>query len=274
VSERRTQPGVQVDGHSVRSVVSKLSVIVITHNEERNIGACLASVRWADEIVVVDSQSTDRTVELARQYTSRVHVNPWMGFAEAKNYALAQTSADWVLWLDADERVTPELAREIQQVVRQNRSELVGYSFPRRAYFLGKWIRHCGWYPGRVVRLFRRGAGSFSDSLVHEHLVLDGSIGRLGHDLLHYTDENLEQYFNKFNRYTSLAVEELVANHRSFRLLDLLARPPVFFFKMYILRLGFLDGIPGLILCALSSCYVFTKYAKLWERSRSLDPDD
>lgn len=252
----------------------KLSVIIITHNEELNIAPCLASVQWADEIVVVDSQSTDRTVELASKYTSRVHVRPWMGYAEAKNYALAQTATDWVLWLDADERVTPELAKEIQQVVQQNRTGLVGYSFPRRAYFLGKWIKHCGWYPGRVVRLFRREAGTFSDSLVHEHLILDGSIGELYHDLLHYTDERLDHYFNKFNRYTSLGAEELLSKRRSFRLVDLLVRPPVFFFKMYILRLGFLDGIPGLILCVLSSCYVFTKYAKLWERSRLLVSHD
>ena len=249
--------------------MTKLSVIVITHNEEKNIGDCLASVQWADEIVVVDSQSTDRTVELASRYTSRIHVKSWMGFGEAKNYALAQTTSDWVLWLDADERVTPELANEIRQVVHQDADDKVGYNFPRRAYFLGRWIQHSGWYPGRVVRLFRHGAGTFSDSLVHEHLKLEGAVGKLNHDLLHYTDRDLVHYFNKFNRYTSLAAEDLTAKRRSFRLLDLLVRPPLFFFKMYILRLGFLDGVPGLILCVLSSCYVFTKYAKLWEHSRS-----
>lgn len=254
--------------------MTRLSVIVITHNEERNIDACLASVRWADEIVVVDAQSSDRTVEIASKHTPHVHVKPWIGYAEAKNFALSRASSDWVLWLDADERVTPELAKEIQQVVRQNSGEPAGYSFPRRAYFLGKWIKHCGWYPGRVVRLFRRGAGTFSDSMVHEHVILDGSVGKLTHDLLHYTDENLDRYFAKFNRYTTLAAEELVAKHRSFRLLDLLVRPPVFFFKMYVVRLGFLDGIPGLILCVLSSSYVFTKYAKLWERSRLPVPHD
>ena len=248
--------------------MATLSVIVITRNEEHNISACLDSVRWADELIVVDAQSTDRTVEIAREYTPHVHVKPWLGYSEAKELALSAAAGEWVLWVDADERVTPKLAEEIREAVRLDDRSVAGYSVPRRAYFLGKWIRHCGWYPARVVRLFRKGSGTFSDALVHERLDLNGPVGRLHHDLLHFTDENLDHYFMKFNRYTSLAAEELFAKRRSFWLLDLLIRPPAFFFKMYVLRLGFLDGIQGLILSVLSSCYVFAKYAKLWERWR------
>lgn len=242
-----------------------LSVIVITHNEERNIVECLQSVSWANEIIVVDSQSNDRTVELARKFTEKIFVTEWLGFGAAKNFALQQAINDWVLWADADERVTPELAKEIQEVIRHVEIPYHGYEVARRAYFLGKWIKHCGWYPGYVVRLFRRTAARFSTIRVHEKLQVNGTIGRLKHELLHYTDENLFHYFSKFNRYTSLAAQDLADAGKRFSMYDLLFRPPFLFLKTYILRLGFLDGIHGLILCLLSSTYVLTKYAKLWE---------
>ncbi len=249
--------------------MSSLSVIVITKNEEHNIQDCLASVKWANEIVVVDGGSSDRTVEIAQQITKEVHARPWEGYGAAKNFALSQCSGDWVLWLDADERVTPELKREIQEVMHSANSTCEGYSMPRKAYFLGRWIKHCGWYPGLVVRLFKRGEGKFTEHKVHERLEVKGKIGVLHSDLLHYTDPNLFHYLNKFNRYTSLAAEELAEGEQSFSLIHLLARPPWTFFKMYILRAGFLDGIQGFILCVLSALYVFTKYAKLWEQNHS-----
>ncbi|MBM2841009.1 MAG: glycosyl transferase family 2, partial [Bacteroidetes bacterium] len=179
-----------------------LSVVTITLNEERNIAECLASVHWADELIVVDSGSTDRTMELARQYTSKVLSVEWKGYGATKNYALDQAAGDWVLWLDADERVTPPLADEIKQVIAGN-GEASGYSVARRAYFLGRWIKHCGWYPSRVTRLFRRAQGRFSENRVHEQLIVQGSVGALQNDLMHYTDPDLQHYFAKFNRYTS-----------------------------------------------------------------------
>jgi glycosyltransferase involved in cell wall biosynthesis len=245
-----------------------LSVIVITKNEERNIRACLDSVTWANEVVVVDSGSTDNTITIAKEFTSKVYLRTWKGFSAAKNYALQQATGEWVLWLDADERVTPELQNEIQTVIEADQKDIAAYSMPRKANFLGSWINHCGWYPGRVVRLFRRTSGVFPDTKVHEHLEVKGHIGRLSSDLLHYTDPDLFHYYEKYNRYTSLAAEELIAREKRFHLGKLIFNPLWIFIKMYILRLGFLDGISGLILCTCSANYVFTKYAKLWELSK------
>jgi glycosyltransferase involved in cell wall biosynthesis len=244
-----------------------VSVIVITKNEERNIRECLNSVRWADEIVVVDSESTDATVTIAKEVSKKVFVRKWEGFGAAKNYALQQSTGDWVLWLDADERVTPELHKEMQAVLEADKKCFAAYSMPRKANFLGRWIYHCGWYPGKVVRLFRKTSGTFSDDKVHEHLEVNGTIGNLESDLLHYTDPNLFHYYEKYNRYTSLAAEELMAHGKKFHLTKLLFNPVWIFIKMYFLRLGFMDGIPGFILCMCSANYVFTKYAKHWELS-------
>jgi glycosyltransferase involved in cell wall biosynthesis len=242
----------------------KLSVITLALNEEHNIGECLETVKWADEIIVVDSGSTDRTVEIARRYTVKVLTVEWKGYGATKNYALKQTTGDWILWLDADERVPSALATEIQEVLRNGSPSYDGYSIARRAYFLGRWIKHCGWYPGRVTRLFRKEKSSFTESNVHEQIIVDGKIGALSNDLLHFTDPDLHHYFQKFNRYTTLAAQDLLNAGKKFFLYDLLIRPPFLFFKMYVLRAGFLDGMQGFVLCVVSSLYVFTKYAKLW----------
>lgn len=247
--------------------MATLTVITLTLNEERNIVSCLETVRWADEILVIDSGSTDATVALARAFTDRVFTIAWEGYGAARNFALGQAAGDWILWLDADERVTPELADEIRGILRADPGEVNGYAIARRAYFLGRWIRHCGWYPGRVTRLFRKGKGRFDETRVHEHLHVEGRTLRTRHDLLHLTDPDLQHYLTKFNRYTSLAAEDMVAAGRRFSLADLLFRPPFQFVKMYILKRGFLDGVEGLILSVLSSAYVFTKYAKLWEKT-------
>ena len=245
--------------------MSALSVIVITKNEESNIRECLTSVCWAEEIVLVDGGSEDQTVELARSLGAKVFERPWDGYGAAKNYALSHCTGEWILWLDADERVTEELANEISQRLRSNDTRFNGFQIARRAYFLGRWMKHSGWYPGHVLRLFRKGTGRFSERKVHEQLVVEGEIGRLKFDLLHFTDPNLFHYFEKFNRYSSLAAEELGEHGQRFDFLQLLVRPPWVFFKMYLIRAGFLDGMQGFILSVLSACYVFTKYAKLWE---------
>jgi len=254
------------DGRETRHPQSKtgISALVITRNEAENIRDCLASLQWVAEIIVVDAESTDDTVARAREFTDKVFIRRWEGFSAAKNFALAQCTSDWVLWLDADERVTPELREEIINTLR-NTPTAAGFAMPRLANFLGKWIRHGGWYPGYVLRLFRRDAGRFDDKPVHEGVRVDGKIERLRNHLLHYTDRNLQHYFEKFNRYTSLAVEELHQRGRRFHLRDLLLRPCWFFFRMYVLKGGFLDGLPGFILARLSAAYVFAKYAKLWE---------
>jgi (heptosyl)LPS beta-1,4-glucosyltransferase len=246
-------------------IVLQLSVIVITKNEAHNIDACLQSVSFADDIIVVDAESTDDTVPKAKKYTYSVFVKPWQGFAAAKQFAVQQTKHPWILWLDADERVLPELAGEIQQVILSN-PDYAAFTIARRAYFLGKWIRHSGWYPGRVARLFHKNRAEFNDAVVHEGLNIHGSIGELRNDLLHYTDPNIYHYFSKFNRYTTLASEELAKEEKFFKLSDIIIRPWWQFVRMYFIRFGFLDGMQGLLLALFSSAYVFTKYAKVWER--------
>jgi glycosyltransferase involved in cell wall biosynthesis len=250
-----------------------VSAIVITRNEERNIAGCLASVSWADEIVVVDAESADRTSELARAFTQNVIVAPWEGFAAAKNLALRHTTCEWAFWIDADERASPELGKEVAGLVRgEGAAPHDGYEVARRAFFIGKWIRHCGWYPGYVVRLFRKGAGVFTRTRVHERLELRGSTGRLSNDLEHYTDETLYHYFTKLNSYTTLAAQDANEGGKRSSVLDLLARPAYMFFRMYFLRLGFLDGAHGLTLSLLSASYVFAKHAKLRELGSATRP--
>lgn len=249
--------------------MSSLSVLVITKNEEHNIDDCLSSVTWADELVVVDSYSTDRTSELARKYTDKVMVTEWLGYAATKNLALEHCQSDWILWIDADERITPESRREIEQLLASDPPEN-GFEIPRKAYFLGRWIAHCGWYPGYVLRLFRRSKGTFNDKQVHEGVELEGERGQLQEPLLHFTDPDLEHYMQKFNRYTSLAADELYQRGRRAGAFSIIFRPLHMFLKMYILRRGFLDGIQGFILCLLSSGYVAMKYAKLWEKAERI----
>jgi glycosyltransferase involved in cell wall biosynthesis len=246
--------------------MATLTVITLTLNEERNIRDCLTSARWADEVIVVDSGSKDRTLAIAHEFTPHVFSIEWKGYGAARNYALEKATGDWILWLDADERVTPELEEEIRGILRGPSGDVDGYAIARRAYFLGRWIRHSGWYPGRVVRLFRRGKAHFSETHVHEQLKIDGTVLNSRNDIIHFTDPDLAHYLQKFNTYTSLAAEDMVAAGRKFTLFDLLLRPPFQFVKMFFLRRGFRDGMQGFILAVLSSAYVFTKYAKLWER--------
>jgi glycosyltransferase involved in cell wall biosynthesis len=250
-------------------IVNKISVIIITKNEERNIRACLESVKWADEIVIVDDGSIDRTIEIEKEFTDKIFIKEWQGFGAARNFAISQCTNEWILCLDADERITPELKDEIKDAVLRVPVDVKAMSMPRRANFLGSWINHCGWYPGRITRLFRRNTGSYSDDLVHEKISINGKTIELKSDILHYTDPTLEHYFEKFNRYTSLAAQGLNVENKRFQLMKLIVNPIWIFFRMYILRLGFLDGIPGLILCILSANYVFTKYAKHWEYSKN-----
>jgi len=245
----------------------KLSVVIITRNEERNLPRCLTSVEWADEIVVVDSGSTDKTPDIARNHGARVFSFGWSGFGPAKQEGVRQAEGEWILSLDADEEVPPKLAREIQAKLNED-SDIVGYHIPRRTQFLGRWIRHGGWYPDLVLRLFRRNRGNFDNAVVHESVRVSGRTARLTHDLLHYCYPSLESYFEKFNRYTTLAAEELHHNRKTAGLTKIVINPIAKFIKQYCLRGGFLDGLEGLILALLSSCYVLTKYAKLRDLNR------
>lgn len=246
----------------------KISSIIIARNEEANIRRCIESqLGCIDEIIlIVDSGTTDNTLEIAKSYAKvYAEMQEWKGYAGSKIYALSKTSNDWILWIDADEEITPELSDELNRF-KNSVPAFAAYDLARKAFFLGKWIKHSGWYPGRVTRLFNKNSAGFSeDKGVHEHLVVNGMTGSLKNDLNHYTDPDINHYFLKFNNYTSLAAKDLQAKGRMAKLSDLLVRPLFLFLKMYIFRLGFLDGVHGFILAVFSSCYVFTKYAKLWE---------
>ena len=249
----------------------KISSIIIAKNEENNIGRCIDSQKnCVDEIIViVDDSSCDRTLEIVQSKNVKYSVSRWLGYSKTKELAVSKTSNDWILWIDADEALTSELEAEIMDFKNSN-PECAAFSMPRRAYFLGKWIKHSGWYPGRVTRLFNKDKCKFSESDVHEHLIVDGRIGKLRNDIEHFTDPTIHHYLEKFNIYTTLAAEDLFSKDKRATIWDILFRPAFLFLKMYILRLGFLDGMHGLILAVLSTCYVFAKYCKLWEMNKNL----
>lgn len=247
--------------------VTKLSAILIAKNEEHNIQLCLQSLKTVidDVVVLVDSTTTDNTYKIASSFSNvNCEIVDWQGYAKTKIYAVSKTKNDWVLWIDADEELTPELINELLHF-KKSSPKYNCYDVARRAYFLGKWIKHSGWYPARIKRLFNKQKAFFDEKEVHEGLVVDGEIGHLVYDLNHYTDPNIEHYFYKFNNYTTLAARDLINKGKTASKSDLLIRPVFLFVKMYIFRLGFLDGLHGLILAIFSSSYVFTKYAKLWE---------
>jgi len=244
---------------------ASLAACVITLNEEDRIGDCLDSVAFADELLVVDSGSTDATVEIARRRGARVIVRDWPGYAAQKNFALEQVAADWVLSIDADERVTPELAAEIGELLAAPPEGIAGCSLPRRTWYLGRWIRHGGWYPDRKVRLVRRGRGRWDGGRIHERLVAEGGIRRLRGDLLHYTYRDIADHLRTIDRFTAEAAQALAARGRAGTLAGMLLHPPAKFVRTYLLKGGFLDGLPGFMVAVLGSYYVFLKYAKAWE---------
>ncbi len=241
-----------------------LSVTIIACNEAERIGACLASVAWADEIVVVDGGSRDETVAIARTYTDKVIQHPWTGYADQKNFAVSQASHDWVLSLDADERVTPGLALEIQEVLAARPSH-AGFYLARQNFFLKRPIRYAGWFPDHTLRLFDRRAGRFEARAVHEAVRVAGSTGRLQQPLLHDTYRTLAEFHARTGRYATLAALQMRQEGRSFRLMDLVARPAWTFLRMYLFRQGFREGLHGLLLCGLYAYYTFLKYGRLWE---------
>ena len=230
-----------------------VACVVITKNEEANIQDCLKSVQWVDELIVVDAESADKTVELARACGAKVSVRPWPGFGLQKNFGMGQASSDWILILDADERVTEELRGEVRTCIEQWKPGApVAYRIPRRNFFYGAWVRGAGVYPDYQVRLFRRGIAQYNDVAVHENLIVDGEIGTLAGHLDHYTERRIQDHFKV----------------RTVRWIDLVFRPLVVWVKTYVLKNGFRDGVRGLIVCVFASMYTFVKYAKLWDATR------
>jgi glycosyltransferase involved in cell wall biosynthesis len=240
----------------------KLSVTVITFNEEKRIRQALESVKWADEIVVVDSLSTDLTVAICQTYTDRISQIPWHGHVRQKQIAVENASSDWILSIDADEVVSPELAEEIRQVLAGTPA-YQGYYVPRKTWYLGGWVEHCGWYPDYKLRLFHKAAGKWGGKDPHDKVELEGPTAYLRHDLYHYSYENIADHLQKINAYTTT-----IAARKSGRIGGggIFARAVLTFFKKYLVQHGFRDGTRGIIVCLMSSFYEALKYAKLWER--------
>jgi glycosyltransferase involved in cell wall biosynthesis len=247
--------------------VPGVSVIVITLNEAAHIEACLQSVAWADDVLVVDSGSTDGTPALARAKGARVIERGWPGYSEQKNFAATEARHDWVLSVDADERVTPELAAEIKTKLNSNPAE-TGFRVPRVTFHLGKWIRTTDWYPDYQLRLYDRRRAKWQSRRVHESVAADGDVGRLSNDLQHFAYRDLSHHYQTMDRYTTLAAEEMHANGRSAGFFHLTIHPWAAFMRNYILRRGFLDGRAGFIISVMNSYYVFLKFAKLWALRR------
>jgi glycosyltransferase involved in cell wall biosynthesis len=242
----------------------KCSVTIITLNEAEHIGAAIDSVTWADEVVVVDCGSADATTEIARAKGATVVHRDWSGWIDQKNFAAERAANDWIFSLDADERVPPPLAGEIRELL-SGEPPMRGYRVPRVTFHLGRWIRTTDFYPDYQTRLYDRRAARWRGKYVHESVAVDGPVGRFRHDLEHYSFRDLRDHLDRVNRYTTLAARQMHESGRSAGLFDLIIHPPAAFLRNYLLRLGLLDGTPGLIISVINSYSVFLKFAKLWE---------
>jgi (heptosyl)LPS beta-1,4-glucosyltransferase len=244
-----------------------ISAVVIAFNEEQRIAPCLESLAWADEIVVVDSGSTDATRDISRRYTDKVFDIPWGGFGPQKQAAVDRASHDVVLNVDCDERVTPELAGEIERLLAAE-DFATAYTVPRRTFVGGTEIRHCGWYPDRTTRMFDRTKARFTDDLVHERVDVSGQRRPLCNPLLHYSFSGIGAILGKMNRYSDLSAQQMFERGRKANVIDLTLRPGFAFFKTYFLRMGFLDGFEGYMISTTTALLTFTKYVKLRELQR------
>ena len=241
---------------------TSLSVVIITKNEETNIRECLESVAWVDEIIIVDSGSEDNTIAICKDYTDKISINDdWKGFGYQKNLALQQATKNWVLSLDADERITSALRIEIENVI--NNSEYSAFAIPRQAYFLGQAMKHGGWWPDYVVRLFRRNTGVFSEDIVHERILVNDPVQKLSTPLLHYSYINLDQVMVKMNQYSSAGAYKAYRQGKNSSLIKAIAKAKWTFFRAYFLRLGILDGQAGFIAAFSKAEETYYRYLKL-----------
>lgn len=248
----------------------KVSVTIITKDEEADIGAAIASVNWADEVIVVDSHSRDRTTAIAKAANARVIVRDWPGYVAQKNFAANEAANDWILSLDADERVTPELARSVRQALQTPAH--VAYELPRLTWHLGRWIRGTDWYPDYQCRLYDRRLAAWSGQYVHETLSAHGSTGRLTGDLHHFAYRDISDHLETIDRYTTLAASQMYEAGRRASTWHLLAHGPLAFLRNYLAKGGFRLGRVGVIISAMNAYYVFLKFAKLWQLQTSPQP--
>ena len=244
--------------------MNKITGLIITKNEESNIEECIKSISWCDEVIIIDSFSEDNTIEIAGRYTGNIFQNEWKGFAEQRKFALTKVSTEWIISLDADERCSSELKEEIRQLISRDSISENGFFIPRENYFLGKKIRHCGWYPDLQMRLFRKQNAFVSNRLIHESYEVKGETGKLQNHIIHYTANSVSEYTEKINHYSSLSAIEKV-NKRKIGLMYLLVKPKLEFLKKYIFQLGFLDGTEGLMISLFHMTTKSLTYMKIYE---------
>jgi glycosyltransferase involved in cell wall biosynthesis len=245
-----------------------LSVAIITKNEEENLRLCLQSVAFARQIVVVDSGSTDATLSIAAEFSCDIYNEAWLGFGLQKQLAIDRCREPWVLVLDADERIPSETAEIIKTIITDSGRKEVGFSFPRKNYFQGRWIKHAGWWPDRIVRLFRKESGRMTEAAVHEAVEIKGLVGALNVPIVHFTESRLDKIMQKIDKYSTLGAEESVKKGKRSSTGSAFLRASFTFLQDYFLRGGFLDGMPGLTLAVTDSVNKFFKYAKLSELNR------
>ncbi|MGH9755925.1 MAG: glycosyltransferase family 2 protein [Blastocatellia bacterium] len=246
----------------------KISATIIIHNEEINIAEVCETVSWADELVIVDSDSTDRTVEIARRYTDKVFNRPFQGYKDKHEFADSRTTGDWIFWIDADERVTPELRESIENVRRRDPSTLPdGFRIARRTRYLGRWIEHSGWYPDYQMRFYRKAASYWDGVAPHETARVRGRVETLPGQFLHYTVRDLSEHHRVLGAYTTLAAEYHHGKNKRVSRVHLFILPVAAFIRAYFIKQGFRDGVQGLIIAMFTAYSVFLKYAKTWERS-------
>jgi glycosyltransferase involved in cell wall biosynthesis len=251
----------------MRKSLIPISVVMVTKDEEKNIEDAIESVKDFSEIIIIDSHSSDRTVDICKRYTEKVFQEEWKGYARQKQKGIDLASLPWVLILDADERLTPELKSEIANSLHDNRSS--GFYIPRKNFFLGKWIRHGGWWPDYTLRFFRKDRAYIEEREVHEKVVVKGKTGYLKNSMEHHTSRTLSDFLRKLVDYSTLSAKEINRKGLKPNMVSLTVRPLLTFSKMFFLRLGFLDGKHGLILSVLYSYYTFLKYAKAWVNDKT-----
>jgi len=242
-----------------------VSVVIVTFNEERNIKLCLESARWADEIIIVDAYSSDKTLSMVREFTDKIYQRPWEGFGIQKNYAMKKATCPWIFILDSDERISDGLREEILETVRSVPHNIVGFRVPRKNYFYGYWIRNGGCYPDYQLRLLQNGAGYLDDAEPHNKMILSGEMGTLESPLIHLTCPTVGDHLKKLPNFSRLAAREKAKTKKTVGWYDLIFPPLATFLKMYFSRNSWKDGMAGFIYSIQASLYTFLKYAKLWE---------
>jgi len=250
--------------------MNKISGLIICKNEEKNIEECVKSILWCDEVIVIDSFSTDETLQIAKKYTDKIFQNEWTGFADQRKFALTKAASDWIFAIDADERCSNELEVEIRSLMQKEYISENGFEIPRKSFFHSKWIKHGGWYPNYQLRLFRKAFSGVTDKLVHESYYVTGQTGKLKNNILHYTVNSINEYIKKINSYSDLYAAERVSR-RKIKFIDIFLLPQIAFFQQFILKGNFLDGIEGLMVSKFHMITKLLNYMKTWELQNKND---